>query len=165
MLSILYTEHSIQIPVLEKCGWDWGWSCLEIKVSAQSLTLLSLTADLVTADGTRVRIRGATEDNQAGWKSQRSHSCSKAASGWNLLLSRNGEAPRGQEKNAGDRKEAGWVWLTLAALNMNPSEMKWSALPARTFALRFLHPPSVTLLWENRTQSDTELTTANLSKW
>ena len=81
--------------------------CLEIKASVQSLTLASLTTDPVTADGTRVRSRGATQDNQAGWESQTSHSCSKAAAGLNLLISRDGEESRGQEKNAGDRKDAG----------------------------------------------------------
>ena len=80
---------------------------MEIKASAQSLTLASLTTDPVTADGTRVRSRGATQDNQAGWESQTSHSCSKAAAGLNPLINRDGEGSGGQEKNAGDRKDAG----------------------------------------------------------
>ena len=70
---------------------------MEIKASAQSLTLASLTTDPVTADGTRVRSRGATQDNRAGWESQTSHSCSKAAAGLNLLISRDGEG-------SGDRR-------------------------------------------------------------
>lgn len=94
---MLSGRHSIQIPVLEKCGQGWGWLCLEIKASAQSLTLASLTTDPVTADGTRVRSRGATQDNRAGWESQTSHSCSKAAAGLNLLISRDGEG-------SGDRR-------------------------------------------------------------
>lgn len=71
-------------------------------MSAQSLILASLTADLVTADGTRVRSRGAKQDNQAGLESQTSHSCSKAAAGLNLVFSRNVKESRGQEKKAGE---------------------------------------------------------------
>lgn len=76
-------------------------------MSAQSLTLASLTTDLVTADGTRVRSQGVTQDNQAGWESQTSHSCSKAAAGLNLLISRDSEESRGQEKNAGEGRMRG----------------------------------------------------------
>lgn len=76
-------------------------------MSAQSLTLASLTTDLVTADGTRVRSQGVTQDNQAGWESQTSHSCSKAPTGLNLLISRDGEESGARRRMQGTGRMQG----------------------------------------------------------
>lgn len=71
------------------------------------MTLASLTAELVTADGTRVGSQGAKQDNQAGLGSQTNHSCSKAAAGMNLVFSRDVKESWGQEKNAGEGRMRG----------------------------------------------------------
>ena len=155
--------HSIQIPVLEKCGRGWGWSWFEIKVSARSLILASLTADLVTADGTGWGVREPNRITKQVWGPRQVILAQKQQQEWTLysvgMLRSHGARRRMQGKE-------GWG-VSLADASCFEYELIWNEVVGFV-SKEYLHWDSsilpLLLYYERVEHRETELTTADLSK-